>query len=406
MNIEYANNLDHTPKMILSRNWPHRSPYIIGEVVKDIIRDKVVCDIGCAEGDQMSLFSLYAKEVVGVELNESRARVAIEHGFNVKLGNYKEIGIPDADVYFCWIDPEEDALFLEFMHRRNKKATCLLFCRKGNHVSGLVDKWGGRLIEFDYKESAVDLNYAKCGKAWVGVIEFPTSISVLKKVVLTVDDRLIYNYTNVAPILDQYGFKCTFFVTAKPDVWKGLRGFDDMNWEQCVDLHKRGFEIANHTYGHFPITHGIQQFKNEIILLDQFFADLGIDKPVSFAYPGYLFDEDLNKEGQAILSSLGFKYARLGYPVDQWHYDVSKREYTYYFNPRHDNKLNLRITGVLNKDYTIEHFKSDIENMPDGCVGIFSTHYVESPYEIDRLHKICQFIKESKDVNMSMLRDV
>jgi hypothetical protein len=119
------------------------------------------------------MFSQYAKHVLGIELNHSRAKPAIERGFEVILGSYKDLGIPKADVYFSWIGPEEDALFIEALAKTGRKVTSLLFCRKGNHVKDIVEKWGGRLIEFDYKEPYSDLpGFAKEGKGWAGVIEF------------------------------------------------------------------------------------------------------------------------------------------------------------------------------------------------------------------------------------------
>jgi peptidoglycan/xylan/chitin deacetylase (PgdA/CDA1 family) len=228
----------------------------------------------------------------------------------------------------------------------------------------------------------------------------------MKKIVLTIDDRLIYNYTTIAPILRQYGFRCTFFVTAKPNIWKDLRGFEDMSWEQCVELHQDGFEIANHTHAHFPITCGIQKFKEEIIKMDNFFEELGITKPISFAYPGYLHDPSLSVVGQKFLKELGFKFARVGYPVDQWHYNLSKREYTPYFDPKNNNPLEIVTTGILNKDYTIEHFKKDCDGIPDEYAAIFATHYAQSPYEINRLHQICRYVRDQEDLQMCLLRDL
>ena len=234
----------------------------------------------------------------------------------------------------------------------------------------------------------------------------PRTRWLMKKIVLTVDDRLVYNYTVIAPILKQYDMRCTFFVTAKPGLWKQLRGFSDMNWDQCVELHQDGFEIANHTYNHFPITCGIKKFREEIEVFDVFLAKMGIPKPISFAYPGYLHEPSLSPVGQKILKELGFKYARVGYPVDQWHFDLSKRKYTSYFNLKHDNPLEMMTTGILNKDYTIEHFIKDAGGIPDGSAGIFATHYVQSPYEINRLHQICRYIRDREDLQMCLLRDL
>ena len=50
----------------------------------------------------------------------------------------------------------------------------------------------------------------------------------------------------VAPLLEQMGFKATFFIS---HAW-----MDDkehfLSWEDVADLHRRGFEIGNHTWTH------------------------------------------------------------------------------------------------------------------------------------------------------------
>ena len=122
----------------------------------------------------MALFSKYAKKVIGIELNPTRAQPAIDRGFSVIIGNYKDRGIPEADVYFSWIGPEEDALFVEALANTGRKeVTSLLFCRKGNHVKAIAERWGGKVIEFDYKEPYTDIpGFAKEGKGWAGVITF------------------------------------------------------------------------------------------------------------------------------------------------------------------------------------------------------------------------------------------
>jgi len=78
--------------------YPYRSPLKVAEVLKDIIKDKVVCDVGCACGDLMFEFSKYAKKVVGVEHEEKRAKIARERGFEVY-----ENTVPDADIYYVWV---------------------------------------------------------------------------------------------------------------------------------------------------------------------------------------------------------------------------------------------------------------------------------------------------------------
>lgn len=171
--ITLVENLDHTlPKIQFKNQWPHRSPYILAELAKDILKDKVFCDVGCAEGDQLAMFSKYAARVVGVELNRERGKHAVERGFDVHWGRYEETGLPKAHVYFSWIGVEEDAKFLKFISDNNIKCTVLNFCRKGNHLSEILKPYGGKILEFTYKEPVADLGWAPEGKGWFGITEF------------------------------------------------------------------------------------------------------------------------------------------------------------------------------------------------------------------------------------------
>ena len=87
----------------------------IAEAIKDIIKDKVVCDIGCREGDLMVAFSKYAKEVIGIEKIADRVRICRRKGFDYWFappsglvnqtteGDAMTMDIPHADVYYIWV---------------------------------------------------------------------------------------------------------------------------------------------------------------------------------------------------------------------------------------------------------------------------------------------------------------
>jgi len=87
-------------------NYPDRSPLILAEVIQPIIQDKVVCDVGCGQGDLMIEFSKYAKHVIGIDyLDEDEIdnkELDIIHANVLEL---KEL--PVADVYYIWIHPRD-----------------------------------------------------------------------------------------------------------------------------------------------------------------------------------------------------------------------------------------------------------------------------------------------------------
>src|SRR6266404_2565656 len=67
-------------------------------------------------------------------------------------------------------------------------------------------------------------------------------------VVLTFDDSVKSHFTVAAPILKQYGFSATFFIT-EGFTFKSNKK-DYMTWEEVQELHRDGFEIGNHTGNH------------------------------------------------------------------------------------------------------------------------------------------------------------
>lgn len=68
-----------------------------------------------------------------------------------------------------------------------------------------------------------------------------------KPIVLTFDDGYSDNYDSAWPILHQYGFKGTFFVTTS-SVGPGM-----MNWDQLNDLVRQGNTVASHTVHHYDL---------------------------------------------------------------------------------------------------------------------------------------------------------
>ena len=92
---------------------PYRSPLVVAEAIKDIIKDKIVYELGCACGDLMISMQRYAKEVVGMEINPERVRVCKERNLNVIESNVFKDSIPKADVYYIWIETDDLSLLVK-----------------------------------------------------------------------------------------------------------------------------------------------------------------------------------------------------------------------------------------------------------------------------------------------------
>jgi hypothetical protein len=92
-----------------ARETPYRSPKAMSEGIQDILKDKIVCEFGCGEGDNMVFMSRYAKRVFGMELDPTRYKVAQEGGFEIIVGDYFKDTIPDAEVYYVWPNNAKDS---------------------------------------------------------------------------------------------------------------------------------------------------------------------------------------------------------------------------------------------------------------------------------------------------------
>lgn len=80
----------------------NNTPDEIADLISDIIKDKIVCDIGCGDGSFMKAMSKHAKEVFGIELNEEDFKSAIEKGFTVHNYDSFYTFLPYADIYYLW----------------------------------------------------------------------------------------------------------------------------------------------------------------------------------------------------------------------------------------------------------------------------------------------------------------
>ena len=82
-----------------------------------------------------------------------------------------------------------------------------------------------------------------------------------------------------------------------------------MTWEQIRGLHEMGFEVGSHTHTHAHVTKlSAEGLHTELAWVEDKFRQLGIPKPVSFAYPGY----DTSPAAVTVLRQRGYLFARTG----------------------------------------------------------------------------------------------
>lgn len=94
----------------------------------------------------------------------------------------------------------------------------------------------------------------------------------LKEVVLTFDDGFKNNYTEVLPILTEFNFTATIFLTTgflnKMCTWereKSIGNIPLLNWKEIREMDRYGIEFGAHTVNHVDLTSlGIKEAEKEI----------------------------------------------------------------------------------------------------------------------------------------------
>lgn len=128
----------------------------------------------------------------------------------------------------------------------------------------------------------------------------------MKNIVLTFDDACRSHLEIAVPVLKQYGFGATFFIS-QPKIW--FQDIPDAHLcpEECVEFFKQNFELGNHTMNHPDLRMlGENECRNEIVMINDLLKKNGIPSPVSFAYPGGRYAENAAK----ILPESGIRFAR------------------------------------------------------------------------------------------------
>lgn len=112
---------------------------------------------------------------------------------------------------------------------------------------------------------------------------------------LTFDDGILDHYTMVAPRLDRYGLKATFWING------ANIGVDDdyaprLTWDMCRKMAANGHEISNHAWSHKNLVRSTEEeIISEIKLNDEAIErELGA-RPLTFCFPYNASNEQVMK---------------------------------------------------------------------------------------------------------------
>lgn len=175
--------------------------------------------------------------------------------------------------------PPENSLLLSQAMRKCGVLHELHLFPKGPHGMNLGY---GRSDIGQWPEQAAAFLCGTCG------FRLPDPPAHQKTVVLTFDDACKSHLENVAPVLKQYGFNATFFICRFSDEWRRKNRKYQLTGKEVKKLSDMGFEIGNHTWNHICPQ---AEMEKEIVSLNEFLAENGVPKPVTFAYPGGPFAE-------------------------------------------------------------------------------------------------------------------
>lgn len=186
-----------------------------------------------------------------------------------------------------------------------------------------------------------------------------------KLVVLTFDDSALSHYNVVRPILKEYGFGATFFITEGFDFRTNKK--DYMTWQQIRQLHDDGFEIGNHTRDHLSIGDAnLQQLDEQLRGIEEKCAENSIPEPVTFAWPG----NSTSPAAFEILRQHGILFARRG-GAPEYPYDKGRG---FAYEPGLDHPMLVPSAGDARPNWSLADFERAVQQAKHGKIAVLQFH--------------------------------
>ena len=186
-------------------------------------------------------------------------------------------------------------------------------------------------------------------------------------VVLTFDDSSKSHFTVARPLLKEYGFGATFFITEGFDFQENKR--DYMTWDEIRQLHEDGFEIGNHTRDHLGITDKtVDRLDEQLEGIESQCKAHGIPSPITFAWPG----NATSPAAFAVLEKHGIQFARRG-GAPEYPYEEGQG---FAFEPGSDHPMLLPSAGDARPKWAIQDLIRAAEQARDGRIAILQFHGV------------------------------
>ena len=214
-------------------------------------------------------------------------------------------------------------------------------------------------------------------------------------VVLCLDDGNKSDITNVTPILKEFGFRATFFIT------EGLGAATDkkhfLTWNEVKQLHEAGFEVANHTKSHPNVASlSKEEFRQELRFIQDRCKEHGIPEPTTFCYPGWSH----GPVAVATLDEEGFRFARRG--VSPEYPDGGRGARGPAYDPTQDHPLLIPTTGYAGPDWNMEDLVWAVDQAKDGKIAVVTFHGVPGPLhpwvhaDVQQFREYMSYLKKRK----------
>lgn len=206
----------------------------------------------------------------------------------------------------------------------------------------------------------------------------------MKQCVLTFDDGFRSHFDFVRPLLKEYNFTGTFFVSGsfiasesavrrprRTDGYHSHTITEYMTWDEITIMHRDGFEIGNHLFKHLDMRkHNVLELTKNADALDQRLLSFGVDKTKTIAYPGFLFNNTVFE----FAKQYGFKLGRTGcektLKFDEYQFGGKGMA----FMPQQENRLDVNCTFVFGQKYKANDFIKDVLSIKDDEISVLCFH--------------------------------
>lgn len=190
----------------------------------------------------------------------------------------------------------------------------------------------------------------------------------MKVVILTFDDGILSHLDFARPLLREYGFNATFFISGHFIEEVRRKGF--VKWDDLHKFHNEGFELGNHFNEHmFASEESDKRVIEHITWVEHKMAKLGLPKPVSLSYPGF----NRNSRTMDLVRRMKYKYARGGCEKVTPYHEYQEGAFGGGYDHAWDNQFNVPCS-LFGKKFGYNEFVESLSKIKESEMGVYCIH--------------------------------